>query len=168
MSLTELESQQLAQLMGKIEWPVALPVFEAWCNNFITNPIELGVLKDDGILMLYRKDRFFDGWHIPGSVLIPGSRVSQVLDRLVRNEVGAKVSEPEFVSWIEIPKEINPRGQELSLLFTCFILEDYFKEGQFFPLSSPPKNILPHHLILVKTIKDWYDTRPINPYDAYI
>lgn len=113
MALTETESYQLAQLMGKVEFPTTVPVFEAWCENFITNPLELGVLKDDKILMIYRKDKYYDGWHIPGSVLTPGSRVNEVLDRLIKREVGTLVTKPEFVNWVEIMKSENPRGQVL-------------------------------------------------------
>ena len=96
--LTAQENFQLVKLLDKLEWPVTPEVFDALCVNFVTSPIELAVIrrgeKEQEVLMIYREDKFFNGWHIPGSVILPGRTIELVLSALVRREVGIEIHDP--------------------------------------------------------------------------
>ena len=157
MALTEMESKTLVSLMKKVEFPISPEMFDAWCGSFVTNPIELAVLRvRDGcqeVFMIYRNDAFYVGWHMPGSIYLPGNTVQQVIQRLVKREIKQEISATKFVGYVEVSKAENPRGQELSLLFVSWLVgNNDVSHGKFFPLENPPPNTLEHHKKLLQLV----------------
>lgn len=156
MALTEKESKTLVSLMKKVEFPVSPEIFNAWCWSFITNPIELAVLRvRDGyqeVFMIYRDDAFYKGWHLPGSIYLPGDTAQQVIQRLVKREVMQEITPAEFIGYAEISKAENSRGQELSLLFVSWCKGSDVSHGKFFPLENPPTDTLEHHKKLLQRV----------------
>lgn len=160
MALTQSEVEQLAGLLGKIEWPMPKEVFYALLRCTVSVPIELAVIDDKGyVLMFYRKDEEYDGYHMPGTVLRDNEDVSNALRRLLASElVGANISAPQNIGWIEIPRGSghgeNPTRHEISLIFLARLHGEYQgKGGEFFPIHKLPKNTLPHHVTLIQQVR---------------
>ncbi|OGZ15172.1 MAG: hypothetical protein A3J08_02850 [Candidatus Lloydbacteria bacterium RIFCSPLOWO2_02_FULL_51_11] len=149
------------KILGEKGFPVPPQVFDAWCGACITVPIELAVLRkaSDGtpeVLMIHRDDKFFLGWHIPGSILLPGETEEIVFRRLARKEVIGRISPPQFIDRMHTMKgNENSRGQEVSLLFACFFENQQSPVGQFFPLHNPPEDTIGEHKPFLKRIARW-------------
>jgi len=161
MSLTRDQELELALLLRKMTLPTQTQeLFEAWCYSQITNPVELAILRRRGkemqIFLIYRKDKFYDGWHMPGSIILPGKTVFQTIENLKIREVPTIAPPFFFVGYAEIPRgegeRENVRGQALSLIYACYdscgAVQDSENE-RFFPLYDLPSNILGSHKVLI-------------------
>lgn len=155
MSLTKKEEQQLVALMEKVEFPLSEDVFLAWASNFTTSAVELIACKGEGadtkVFLTYREDVYFKGWHIPGTVLLPGESVENALARIEAKELFAEVKDQTFFSWFERKKGTgygqSPRGQELVLVFKG-VASNKIQEtdtAKFFLLSQLPPDLLSEH-----------------------
>ncbi len=169
-SYTEQETREIVHalhLLSEKGFPVPPEIFDAWCGACITVPIELAVLrvnKDTGkpeVLMVHREDKFFHGWHCPGTVILPGDTEESAVARLLKKEVGATVTIPQFVDRCHVSKGDepyqNPRGQEVGNLFACFLVGEYYGRGSFFPLQNPPKYTLDHHKRILERVARWWN-----------
>lgn len=164
MPLTADEEEILVNLMERVEFPVSPRIFDVWCNKFTVNVVELATtrLNSSGlreILLIYRKDKFFDGWHIPGSVILPCRTVNDTISKIVSSELGnVSLSTPIFLNWFEkvVGVDRNLRGQEMSLLFHSNI-DGFFKESEsakFFSFDNIPGNLIESHRILIEYLID--------------
>ena len=163
------ENFELIRLLNKIEWPVTPDVFDAVCNNLSINPVDLALLrkgeKEHEVFLIYREDKFFKGWHFPGSVILPGRTVNSVLKDVVEREIGISAQGLmfELVGFHQFMKGKNtgecPRGQEISLFHALFLDSktkiETDKNRKFFPINKLPHNILPHHKILALDLKEY-------------
>lgn len=144
------ETKQLVALLKKTEWPLAPEVFHSFMGKIVSIPIELGVFNEDGeILLIYRDDWEFRGWHLPGTVLRDNESVSDAIARLIRSEVGVDVTNPVSIGWFESGRDIHPTRHEISLLHTCFLKEGYSGKGKFFSSTNLPEDTLEHHKTIV-------------------
>lgn len=71
MPLNEQEIIKLTDLLARVDnTQIKGDVWYELVKKFITVPIELCILDDqERVLLVYRKDREFDGYHMPGSVV---------------------------------------------------------------------------------------------------
>ncbi len=174
-SLSVEEWGVLERLMRRVTWPVQPGVFDAWCEKFITAPIELAVVRpgEKGweVFMFLRPDSdpyFAGGLHMAGSVVLPGRNSSTVLPALVKREVGielaALANKPEFIGHpVEFMKGTGPgqcaRGQEASYLFVLRLTAEEaakvpMKEDRaFYLIDNPPANTLPHHVVMIDMVR---------------
>ena len=169
MALSDMEIVQLVTLLKKMEWPIDSRVFRVLCNKTVSVPIELAVLNSrDEILMFYRKDEEYDGYHIPGTVIQDTDSVQAALQRLLQNEVisgDEHISSPKYINWMEIPKGNdhgqNPTRHEISLIYACWLNGPYKgKDGEFYPLDDLPENTLSHHRVLISEVQRWLSKNP--------
>lgn len=143
-------------ILTDLTFPVPPKVFDPWCGASITNPFELIPISTerDKVLMFERHDHVVDGWHFPGTVIIPGDTIANAQQRLLTKEVKAGVSTPEFVAVVEFSAEEHRRGQEISLLHACWVDEDtYTGDGRFFPINDLPSDTYSTHLKLLETVR---------------
>lgn len=163
--LTEEEWYQLTHLLRRVTWPLPHPVFRALVGVTVSVPIELAVLSADSenVLLYYRKDNEYEGNHMPGTVLRDNEGVAEAIKRLVESElVGACVSNPVFVDWVEIEKGSgpgqNPSRHEVSMIFACWLLDKYSSHGgRLFPIDRLPTDTLIHHRTLVNKVINWLE-----------
>ena len=160
MKLTEQEVRMLVGLLEKLEWPTPKEVFYMIMRRFISIPIELCVLDgNDRVLMFYRKDEEYDGYHMPGTVLRDDETVPQAIKRLIQNElVGSEVTDPKNIGWVEIPRGNgygnNPTRHEISILFIAHLQgADGGSGGVVFTFDALPENTLPHHRVLAEKFR---------------
>lgn len=164
MALTPEESKQLAALMQKVEFPVPVEVFNEWCANFTIGTAEIALFrvnpktKEKEVFLTYRKDRFFDGWHFPGSVILPGKTVQDTLNKVIKTELGSiTITDPKYLTWFERVKgrDEGLRGQELSLFYISYTEANIETEAEkFFSLKNIPKNLIPAHIVVVDYLKE--------------
>ncbi len=149
--LTETETLQLASLLEKLEWPLDSRIFHPLVTKVVTVPIELGVFNAEGkILLIYRNDAEFTGWHVPGTVLRDdGEDVPAAIRRLGNGEVETYISTPIPVGWLESPKDEHSPRHEVALLHVCKLEGLYPGRGQFFDPTSLPDDTLCHHKRIV-------------------
>jgi hypothetical protein len=150
--------------------------FHALAKLMPTVPIELAILRDESrlyggvqVFMIHRKDHEFEGYHMPGSVILRGQTRGAKLAELIEKEVttsGLSVSAPTLVQPVESMEGVddqsedtlgsNPRGQAEALLYACWAADGVSPQvGQFFPLSALPPNTLGHHRHMAKIIQQW-------------
>lgn len=160
--LTSNEAAELVRLLNKMTWPVPRNVFNALCENLIMSAIELAVIRRKKLgfelLMFYREDEYFKGWHMPGTIMQPGETELSALKRLIASEIKQKVSKPEAVGRMNFLKGSGPgqykRGQVYATFFTASFHGNYTGDGTFFPLNKIPKDTLSGHKMMIKKIRD--------------
>jgi len=138
--------------------------FFAWCEYFYTVPMELMgfriVNQKPEILLIYRKDEYYDGYHVPGAVLIPGQKIEDALSNLLKRELGdnVRINHLEFVKYFEMLKGSgigqNSRGHEIKIVFAGKI-EGEPKNGEWFAKNNLPNNIIPGFVYIIPYMFDW-------------
>ncbi len=157
--LSNNEEKQLVYLLNKLEFPVSEELFQSIMSSFVSVPVELAVFNEKGhILLIYREDKEYSGFHIPGTVLRNNEKVTDALDRLMASEVKElKLSKPTSLGWLEINRGVgeyeNKSRHEISLLYHSKLEgENTEAKHNFFEPTKLPENTLPHHKKLIKEI----------------
>lgn len=138
--LTAKEIKNLVQLLKKVRLPAPYPVFVALAKSVPFIAVDIAVMPDKNrILLTYRKDEFYDGWHIPGSILRYGELVENAYKRVMRKELGMKILKPKFINYFDILFDSRDKG--IALLF---VVKSKAKPkiGKYFSLGSLPNNFL--------------------------
>jgi len=164
----EEKAELLATLLMEMEWPIPDVVFQALMQRTVSVPIELAVVNEEGqVLMTPRKDAFFEGLHIPGTVLRDNETVQQAMERLLAKEVPGTVKGMQSLGWVELTRgplpNQNPFRHEISLLHACYV-DGKRVSGEFFSPGELPDNTLPHHKMLIPLIgkRMWQRRRGIH------
>lgn len=174
MTLNVQEKEELAILLEKIEnTEITGEIWHQLVKKFITVPIELCIFDDQNrIFLVYRKDREFNGYHMPGSVVNDWETVAEALKRLVKSEInndaGIEITEPKSIGWLDSPRNIIP-SETLTRHGILLLHVAYFhgtfppqKGMGFYPLDVLPDNILECHRYLVPFLKRYLkDGHPI-------
>lgn len=167
--LDEDEKKEFVNLLEKVDnIQIRGEIWHQLVKKFITVPIELCILDDqDKVFLVYRKDREFDGYHMPGTVVNDWETVKEARLRLVNGEVirdaGFQVSEPEPIGWIEVRRgdgaEENKTRNAVSLLHVSRLQGDFQKkEGiGFFAFDSLPENTLGCHKFLLRKFAQYLE-----------
>lgn len=149
--LTKKEVEQLAMLLKKIENPqqgLPQPVFDALCHVIPFISCELAVVNKKGELLLtWREDEWWSGWHFPGGLMRYGESVDVRIKKMALDETGIRVKKYSFLFPANYTK--SPRANGVSLVFVCE--ENTSTEGKFF--KNMPKDIIPEHRILWKHVR---------------
>ena len=144
---------------------------EVWhqlVKKFITVPVELCVLDSKNrVFLVYRKDREFDGYHLPGTIVNDWETVHDARVRLMQGEIqkdaGFVISYPESIGWIEVRRgegEYESRTRNtVALLHIARIQGEFIeKEGYgFYALDAIPKNTLQDHKFILRYFKKYLE-----------
>jgi len=166
-ALSKEEWKKWADLTRRIRFvngKIPIEAFYAFCESFISPTVDVIPYRirnnEIEILLIYRKDKYYDGFHLPGSIIVPGRTSKETLEFVISNELGesAKVSKKNFISVSDIMKGagvgLDNRGQNLTLLYACEI-DGEVLEGKWSTQENLPKNIIPEHQLVVKRSFDW-------------
>ncbi len=141
--LTKKETEQLVSLLKKIPDPhegLPQPVFDALCDVVPFAACELVVMNKKGELLLtWREDRWWKGWHFPGGLLRHRESPDDRLKKMALHEIGIHLKKYKFLFPVDYSKGL--RGSGISLVFLCD--HESPKEGTFF--KTMPKDIIPEH-----------------------
>ncbi len=98
------------------------------------------VNKKKEFLMTWRDDKYFHGWHFPGSLLRYRETFKKRINAVAKEKLGVRVLSHK---WVDVFNHVNhPREHAVCLIFVCTI-SGKPKTGKFF--RKIPKNTLKHH-----------------------
>lgn len=143
MTLKAKEVKGLYQLLSKIRNPhKGLPqaIFDSLVNIVPFIACELVIVNKGGILLTWREDKFWRGWHIPGGLMRFRDSFHERIKKVAAKELGVNIKKYKFlfpINYID-----DSRGHTVSLVFLCQI-DDLPKEGKFF--RKMPKDIIKEH-----------------------
>jgi len=139
--LTSQEISQLVRLLKKVRLPAPYPVFIALCKSVPLIAVDIALMPDKNhILLTYRKDEFYDSWHLPGVILRTGEPVENALKRAAKNELGISISnaKKKFAHYFSYK---DKREYGIALLFAVSSKAKP-KDGKYFPLNRLPEKFL--------------------------
>ncbi len=151
--LSKSDLRSLEKIINKIKKPeqgIEQVVFDILCKITTHVACELIVVNQQGeILLTFRQDNFWQGWHFPGGLLRYRESFESRLNKVAKTELAVKLKSTKFL----FPHNYTngKRGHDVSLVFSCE-LRSKPKIGKWF--KHMPKNIIPEHRELWKKIKN--------------
>ena len=157
--LNELGVTMVAAFLDKLDPCCHGEAFIPLRRHVVSVAIELVIISQDTVLMTYRDDQYFKGWHFPGTYQTPGETWTETADRCALRELGVRVVITRPLEPCDNPE--NPRFHDLSLLLLCRTRGDVRER---FPVGSPepgdirrffkcPENIIPGHQKIWKVVE---------------
>ena len=142
--LSKKELARFASLVNKVKDPrkgLPEPVFLALCKLVPFVACEIVIInKKKEILLTWRKDKWWKGWHFPGGLMRFKENFEERLKKTALSELGVKIEKFKFLFPVNYNK--NTRGHSVSLVFLCEA-KTKPKEGKFF--KKMPRNIIDEH-----------------------
>lgn len=152
--LTQKETKQLLSLLKKIDKPhEGLPqlVFDALCKIVLFVACELVIINKNKILLIWRNDKWWRGWHFPGGLMRYRESFDERINQVASNELGINIINHKFLFPINYHQSV--RGPVVSLVFLC-ATEMNPAHGKFF--EKMPRNIITSHKELWNRIENKY------------
>ena len=109
----------------------------------ITPMINVDLLIKDNerrTLLVWRKDKYASGWHIPGGIIRFKETIEQRIHEVARQELGATVKfqdTPIAIRQVIVPDR-NERGHFVSLLYCCQLQSPLDRAREY--ISGRPSN----------------------------
>lgn len=143
--LKKREIQTLARLLGKMPGVPHIPdeLFVAVMGKNVPVTIELAIVRGNNIMLAYRRDPYFIGWHFPGSFMVPRETFAEGVRRTAFGELGLKIQTSRLVKITNAPA--SRRFHFVSLFFLCST-SGKPKNGKWF--SACPTDMIPEHKAL--------------------
>jgi len=141
--INQKEIKHLVSLIKKIDNPhegLPQPVFDALIKVVPFVACELAVVGKKGILLTWREDKWWKGWHFPGGLLRYQESFEERMDQVAWKEFGVNISSCKFLFVKDCSH--GKRGHVVSLIFICHTSMTP-KSGKFF--KKMPKNIIEDH-----------------------
>ncbi|MEK7172555.1 MAG: hypothetical protein AAB723_02470 [Patescibacteria group bacterium] len=152
--LTEDELALYLRLQAKVGYrQTGKVVFESFFPILPMVPYELAVVRKidglDHVLLWYREDEHYIGWHMPGSYLRFGESDRQVIERTLSKEVGLTLVSAEFICHFNTPPETGwVPNHQIAQFFLCETSGEPTTE-EFFLIDALPEKILDFHRIYI-------------------
>lgn len=90
-------------------------IFEKLMSKTVPSCVELVLIRDGKVYLTYREDKFWKGYHVPGSYIAPGETPEQTSQRIASREVpGVLITKAEIVAAFTHPD--SPRFHDTSLI----------------------------------------------------
>lgn len=102
--------------------------------------IELVIVQNGKVLLTWRDDKFFCGWHTPGTYLEQKETWQNAAQRCADREIKARVDVIRVIDTHNHPE--SPRFHDVSVLLLCSIVGEP-QTGQWF--SECPADLIPVH-----------------------
>jgi ADP-ribose pyrophosphatase YjhB (NUDIX family) len=142
-----LKNKSLIEQIKKLKTPLPEEIFNALNKLVPFAACEIAVVNKEGVLLTFRQDKFWKGWHFPGSIIRSGESFADVLKRTAKKELGSALKSFEFLLPMNYPK--GARGHSISFVFLCR-LKGKPRKGKFF--SKMPESIIKEHKELFKKL----------------
>ncbi len=130
------------------------------------NPMELILVTGDPfqvpprnlrVLLLYRDDEYFSGWHFPGGLLGSDEKVIEgAVRRVAWEEVGVALGEVLTVRSVNF--SMTARNHNYSTIHVCRMTEEpVLKQGiaMMAPLGALPENLITSHRDIADGVLAW-------------
>ena len=141
--ITPKELKLLTSLLKKIENPhegLPKPLFDALCRIVPFVACELIIKSEKGILLTWREDKWWRGWHLPGGLFRYRESFEERIQATAWKELGVSISNYKFLFPLDYSQ--GKRAHCVSLIFLCETSMKP-KDGKFF--KKMPKNIIGEH-----------------------
>lgn len=102
--------------------------------------IELVVIRNGKVLLTWRDDKFFTGWHTPGTYLEQEETWQDAAQRCANREIKARVDAIRVIDTHNHPD--SPRFHDVCVLLLCKMVGEP-QTGQWF--SECPADLIPVH-----------------------
>jgi ADP-ribose pyrophosphatase YjhB (NUDIX family) len=148
--LSPKEEKQFLQLLGKVGWRrTGKAIFESFWRILPMILLECAVVRyiDNQlhVLLIYREDKHYRGWHMPGGYLLRGESEDVATRRILFSEANLRMTQHTFVRHYNTRRETGyVPNHQIALLFYCEA-EGEPTDGAFYPLTNIPRDTLPHH-----------------------
>lgn len=103
--------------------------------------VELVIVRGGKVLLTYRDDPFFKGWHTPGTYMEQGESWQDAAQRCADKEVKAKIHVLRVLEPVNHPD--SPRFHDVSVLLLCEIIEGEEQAGEWF--AECPADLIEVH-----------------------
>ena len=145
--LTDREIKVLGKLLKKVRPIPNIPreLFLPIMSKNVPATTELAIIRKGSLLLTYRDDDFYKGWHFPGSFMSPGDTFEKSCRRVAFDETGLRPKKCSLLSAAVYSRD--KRFPCASLFFKCSVV-GVSKHGRWF--RAMPKDIIPSHKPLWK------------------
>lgn len=141
----------MISLLKKIDNPhegLPQPVFDALCGMVPFVACELVIVDKKGILLTWRNDKWWRGWHFPGGLFRFRESFEERIKKVARKELGVNIKSFKLLFVKDCSQ--GARGHVVSLVFRCETVMTP-KHGKYF--QKMPKNIIEEHREFWKKIQ---------------
>jgi len=145
------EVKQLSSLLKKIDNPhegLPQPVFDKLINIVPFVACELIIVGKKGMLLTWREDKWFKGWHFPGGLLRFRESFDERIQKVAFNELGIHIKNYKLLFPINFTE--GSRGHAVSVVFLC-TTDMTPTDGRFF--KKIPEDIIECHRELWEKVK---------------
>ncbi|HNY97515.1 MAG TPA: NUDIX domain-containing protein [Candidatus Pacearchaeota archaeon] len=141
--LNKKESDSILALLGKIKNPengLPQPIFDALAKLTPFVACEIVLASPEGILLTWRDDQWWKGWHFPGGLMRFREDFLDRIQKVAQQELGISIQKYDFL----FLKNCNAadRAHVISLVFRCYA-KSRPKKGRFF--KKMPSDIIEGH-----------------------
>ena len=162
--MTDERARLLAELVEEMgrdnpKWFLPKEAWDAIQDNFPLPYIEMAVVRKNStglaeILLTYREDKDWKGWHIPGSLMRKGHTLEQNLTNMAKKEIGAEVGVVFLARGIWDIWLDHPYGWPISLVAICLGQNIVETEAMRWHSSVPKKMISDngHHARFIESV----------------
>ena len=127
--------------------PSPYGIFEKFMSRTVPSCVELVLVRDGSVYLTYRKDKFWKGYHVPGSYIAPGETLVQTAQRIADREIpGVEITSANVIGAMSYPE--SPRFHDAALIvvaeFTGCPMDSREHAGNWFG-SKPPSDLIDVH-----------------------
>lgn len=146
---------QAIRLIEKPEKGIGTELFEA-VITIVPQPCVEAVVVDNldnpsKILVIWREDKHYRGWHFPGSFIRFGESFQNALDRVISRELGTTIKR-SIDAGVNYSRQ-DSRGHTVGNVFLIELEISPTKPHQWF--NRVPDDLLEHHKQFLKEVLGW-------------
>lgn len=108
------------------------------------------IAQPNRILVTWRSDKHYLGWHFPGGYVRFGDNFEQTVRKVVKRELSRKTKGMKFTG--TLTHNVDTRGHTLGAVFLVE-LDQEPEVGKWF--NKVPFALLPHHKAFLKEVLGW-------------
>ncbi len=129
--------------------------YDSFRKYFPFSCVDLILFENDFVLLTKRtQNPFKEMWHIPGTMIRRGEKIEDAIKRAGKDELGISFSIIQNVGFFE---SINKFRHDVSLGFLVkskkLRIKTDFQSSDYKFFKQLPKNLVPHHRIMIKQAK---------------
>ena len=150
------KSDQLANLLRELaEERTDIIPEEVWfaLHELIPMPaVEVLITRDNGkeFLLIYRKDKFWDGWHVPGGFVKIKESLIDACRRIAESEVRIDISGLKLIDVVKY--EHHPYGgSPVGIFYVCSPVGEVKETETMHFFKEAPENMIPGHSQLINS-----------------
>lgn len=135
---------QILRLLPPVPNVPGAEVFFELMRKMVPLSVELILVRDGMVYLTYRTDKFFTGWHLPGTYREPRRSLIEDMQRCATKELGSnvRITSALNVGFFEHPE--SPRFHDACILIRCEF-EGEPHGGQWF--SECPPDLIEEHRV---------------------